>query len=177
MQQIFETEFIPQYKKKYGINGSFKDINIVFVNFDEYNPSLKEASDIKTIIEKGRKKEPLFQCTGEMYEDNVKVIEYENEKCESAILYECRIKKITYYGQDGNILNEIRVIVSKNFVKKIEKSKISSKASFISMAISTGIGLIAIGGIAFPPLELAALGLMGAGFGSSFISGAVGTGL
>ena len=43
MQQIFETEFIPQYKKKYGINGSFKDINIVFVNFDEYNPSLKEA--------------------------------------------------------------------------------------------------------------------------------------
>ena len=92
-------------------------------------------------------------------------------------LYECRIKKITYYGQDENILNEIRVIVSKNFVKKIEKSKISSKASFISMAISTGIGLIAIGGIAFPPLELAALGLMGAGFGSSFISGAVGTGL
>ena len=92
-------------------------------------------------------------------------------------LYECRIKKITYYGQDENILNEIRVIVSKNFVKKIEKSKISSKASFISMAISTGIGLIAIGGIAFPPLELAALGLMGAGFGSSFISGVVGTGL
>ena len=64
--------------------------------------------------------------------------------------------KNIYYGQNGKILNEIRVIKSKEKLRIIERSEIDPKNAFRVGMGGAVCGLICLGGLAFPPLEIAA---------------------
>jgi len=70
---IFEKEFLPLSREKYGIFGNFNDINIVFTNFNKRNPSIDEGKQIKNIMENSSNKDPLLKCSKMIYEDNVKL--------------------------------------------------------------------------------------------------------
>lgn len=170
IKDLFEKDYIPNSFLKYGIIGKFEDINIVFTDFDDEDPSIEEAKEITEIIEKSLNKEPIFKKCIEEIQDNVSVLEFNDSTKKSAVVYKCRIKKIKYIGQNGKILNEIRIILDKKKDKEITKSKLNWKASLISEIVSCGIGFISIAGLAFPPLEMAAIiGIIG-GFSSGIIS-------
>lgn len=174
IKEIFENQYFPKTFSKYGIMGDFKDINLVFTDFDEDDPSIDQAKEIIKIIENSVSKEPLFQSCCTEVKDNVPVIEFIDLSKKSAILYKCKIKTIKYIGQNGNILNEIRVIESKTKEREIQRSELNSKDAFIAGGVTWGIGMVALAGLAFPPLEIAAaLGYLGA-MGASAISSIVG---
>ena len=167
---IFEKEFLPLSREKYGIFGNFNDINIVFTNFNKRNPSIGEAKEIKNIMENSSNKDPLFKCSKMIYEDNVKVIEYVDKDNGSLNLYNCKIKKITYYGQNEEILNEIRIIEEKDLIRNIKISELNSKWAINTFVASFGIGFLALFGLAFPPLEIASLVTFFIGIPTGFIS-------
>ena len=157
IKNLFEKEFFQKAFKKYGIRGYFNDMNIVFTNFSDANPSIKEARELKNIIEKSLKKEPLFQYCNDRIDHYVPVLEYNSKDRKSAVLYKCTIRTITFYGQKGKKLNEIRAILDKKKEREIEKSELDPKNSFITAGVAGGVGLVALGGLAFPPLEIAAV--------------------
>ena len=74
LEDVFYQDFFSYGLEKYGIFGNFEDMNIVFVNFDDENPTLKEGKDIQEIIENSLNKEPLFKKCKEIIENNVSVI-------------------------------------------------------------------------------------------------------
>lgn len=178
LKNLFGDTFFAKYFFKYGIVGKFEDLKIVFVDFDEDEPSLDDYNvlEIKTIMEKSLYRKPLFKECREEIQDNVSVLDYKGDETKkSALLLNCKIKNIKFYGQNGETLNEIRTIVEKKKVKYIEKSEIESSGSFLAGGILGGISFLCmIGGLAFPPLEiLAAVTCVGASAGS-LISNAVG---
>ena len=169
-KDLFEKELLCHSFTKYGVAGKFEDINLAFVDFDDTDPTFEEAKDITNIIQKNINKEPLFQNIVEEIKDDVSVIEYDKIDSNKATLYKCSIKIEKYLGQEGKILNEIRIITSKKKEKEIEKCKLDITTPLISANISRGISLICVAGLAFPPLEIAALiGVIGASC-ASFIS-------
>ena len=173
-KDLFENELLRHSFKKYGVVGKFTDINLAFVNFDDTDPTFEEAKDITNIIQKNISKEPLFQKIVEEIKNDVAVIEYDKIDSNKATLYKCTIKIEKYLGQEGKILNEIRIITGKKKEKEIEKCELDTSTPFISGAITGGISLLCLAGLAFPPLEIAAaLGALGAGC-ASWISDIVG---
>lgn len=171
---LFEKELLLYSFTKYGVVGKFKDINIAFVDFDDTDPTFEEAKDITKIIKNNISKEPLFQNIVEEIKDDVPVIEYNDNDLNKATLYKCSIKIEKYLGQKGKILNEIKIITSKKKEKEIEKSQLDTDSPFISGAITGGVSLLCLAGLAFPPLEIAAaIGALGAGC-ASWISNIVG---
>lgn len=171
LNKLLTEKFFLKFFFKYGILGRFQDINLVFADFDEENPSLEDdgAYEIKRIIENSLYKDPLFQECREEINENVSVLDYKGDETrKTATLLNCKIKNIKFYGQNGKILNEIKTIVDKKRVREIEKSELDSGNSFIAGGILGGISFIALAGLAFPPLEIvAAVGYLGAAAGSA----------
>ena len=162
LENVFYQDFFSYGLEKYGISRKFEDMNIVFVDFDDENPTLKEGKDIQKIIENSLNKEPLFKKCQEIIENDVSVIQFEDFTMNKAILYKCTIQKYIYYGQIGKILNEIRIIKSKEKQRIIERSEINPENAFKVGMGGAVCGLICLGGLAFPPLEIAAaLGYLG----------------
>ena len=157
LKELFEKEFIPYGFKNYGIMGKFQDIKLVFVNFDDENPTLIEAKDIKNIIEKSLSEDPLFIKSSESVSNDVPVIDYNDLSQKNVTLYRCTVKTIIYYGQNNNELNIIRIIINKDKGISCKKSDISSKGNFILGGITFAVGLISLAGLAFPPLEIPAV--------------------
>lgn len=118
IREIFEKEYFEKYFLKYGIIGKFEDINLVFTDFDEEDTNIEQTKEITKIIEKSVKKDSLFQSCCTEVNDNVRVIDFIDSTQNRAILYKCKIKTIKYNGQNGKILNEIRIIESKIKKKK-----------------------------------------------------------
>ena len=167
--ELFEKDYIYNSFYKYGIIGNFKDINVVFADFDDENPTIEDAENLQNILENSFQKEPLFQECKIEIKENVSVIEYNTEK--TATLFKCKIKNIKYIGQNGKSLNEIKTILDKKKERDIEKSELDPNDAFIAGGVTYGIGLIALAGLAFPPLEIAAaIGYGGAMLASSISS-------
>ena len=72
LKELFEKEFIPNSIKKYLIAGRFDDIKIIFTDFNESNPSIKEASEIKDIMIQSSKIIPLFKKIKKIEEKKLK---------------------------------------------------------------------------------------------------------
>lgn len=174
LKNLLERKYIPEAFSKYGVIGYFKDINIVFTDFDDENPSIEEAKEIKAIMENSFNKEPLFQYILEEVRNDILALEYNDDEKKKAMLYRCKIRFIKYIGQNGKLLNEVRSILEKHFEKEIEKSELKTEHAFIAGGVAGGIGLIALAGLAFPPLEIAAIvGFIGS-ISASAISNVVG---
>ena len=78
-------------------------------------------------------------------------MEYKDSSRKIGILYGCKITYINYICRDGKILKEIKSILEKKFESEIEKSKLKAK----DILIAGRIGLIALVGLVFPPIEIA----------------------
>lgn len=177
LKKLLSDNYFFKYFCKYGIVGKFEDLNIVFTNFDDEDPSLEDynAMEIKKIIENSLNKKPLFKECKQDTKKDVAVLDFKGDLTrKTATLLSCEIKSIKFFGQNGETLNEIRTIVNKKIVKEIKRSELESKDSFRAGRILYGISLISMVGLAFPPLEIiAAIGYAGAGIGC-LISEAVG---
>lgn len=107
---------------------------------------------LKKIFKELSKKEPLYSRIETKIVYNQKVID--RITYGKAILYNCKIKKFYYYGQDGKLINEKGKIIEKVYDKDIEldhlkkhslRAYITSIGAFVA---STGCY---IGAIVFPP--------------------------
>ena len=177
LEKLLYDNYFFKYFSKFGIVGKFQDIKIVFTNFDDEEPSLEDYNvvEIKKIIENSLDKRPLYRNCSPKIENDVSVLDYKGDTTrKTATLLKCDIKNYKFYGENGEILHEIRTIIKKERVREIERSELESKDSFVAGGILGGICLISLLGLVFPPLELiAAIGSMGAGAGG-LISDAVG---
>ena len=105
---------------------------------------------LKNIFKTLSKKEPLYSEITESIQ-NQKVVEKIGK--EQAILYNCQVKAYKYYNQQGKVIKEKYIILSKEKIKVIQRSDYG--VSFKAYITSIGAGVAAlgcyIGAAAFPP--------------------------
>ena len=107
---------------------------------------------LKKIFKELSKKEPLYSRIETKILYNQKVISIITDG--KAILYNCKIKKFYYYGQDGKLFNEKGKILEKVYDKDIELNRLkkhSLLAYITSIAAFVASAGCYIGAVVFPP--------------------------
>lgn len=166
LQKVFEDLIIESYKKELIIPIRAKDLRIEYI--DLYDPDIDSDPELtkkenepfldklKNIFKTLSKKDPLYSEITESVQTQKVVEKIGNNQ---AILYNCQVKAYKYYNQQGKVIKEKYIILSKEKIKVIERSDYGTSIKAYIASIGAGVAAVGcyIGAAAFP---LAAPGLI-----------------